>query len=177
MGRWVVVVLLFVSVLHCTVCIQAACLHGLLLWHTTMHVMVQSPQHRCLHNTHTVHRTQHRTQKQQYPHTCHTQKNTYKTHTTNRYVFCRQRQDERLRRGAEQKAVVVLSEHAYSSVLRPLSQHVGPLFFNEGVGALQQVRGGGRVACCVCITIYIHAHSNIHITPPPLTHTSNASGV
>lgn len=56
-----------------------------------------------------------------------------------RYVFCRQRQDERLRRGAEQKSVVVLSEHPFSSVLGPLSQHLGPLFFNDGVGALQAV--------------------------------------
>lgn len=54
-------------------------------------------------------------------------------------MFCRQRQDERLRRGAEQKSVVVLSEHPFSSILGPLSQHLGPLFFNDGVGALQAV--------------------------------------
>lgn len=55
------------------------------------------------------------------------------------YVFCRQRQDERLRRGAEQKSVVVLSELPYSSVLRPLSQYVGPFYFNHGAAALEQV--------------------------------------
>lgn len=54
-------------------------------------------------------------------------------------MFCRQRQDERLRRGAEQKSVVVLSEQPFSSVLGPLSQHLGPLYFNDGVGALQAV--------------------------------------
>ena len=59
-------------------------------------------------------------------------------HPPSRYVFCRQRQDEQLRRGAEQKSVVILSEHpGLSSVLSPLSQHLGPLFFNDGVGALQ----------------------------------------
>ena len=39
-----------------------------------------------------------------------------------RYVFCRQRQDDSLRRGAEQHSLVLLSEHPYSSVLVPLCQ-------------------------------------------------------
>ena len=56
-----------------------------------------------------------------------------------RFVFCRQRWDERLKRGGEQKSVVVVSAHPYSSVLGPLSQHAGPLYFNTGVSALQQV--------------------------------------
>ncbi|KAK9810174.1 hypothetical protein WJX72_006112 [[Myrmecia] bisecta] len=55
------------------------------------------------------------------------------------FVFCRQRQDERLKRGGEQKSVVVLSRFPYSSVLGPLSQYVGPLYFNQGSTALQQV--------------------------------------
>ncbi len=56
-----------------------------------------------------------------------------------RFVFCRQRWDERLKRGGEQKSVAVLSAHPFSSVLGPLSQHAGPLYFNHGVSALQTV--------------------------------------
>lgn len=58
-----------------------------------------------------------------------------------RFVFCRQRQDERLRRGGEQKSVVVLSMYPYSSVLGPLCQFAGPLFFNHGENALEEVGG------------------------------------
>ena len=57
-----------------------------------------------------------------------------------RFVFCRQRQDEKLRRGGEQKSVVVLSMYPYSSVLSPLSQFAGPLYFNSGPEALEDVR-------------------------------------
>ena len=56
-----------------------------------------------------------------------------------RFVFCRQRQDDRLRRGGEQKSVVVLSELPLSSLLTPLSRFLGPLVFAYGVDALQQV--------------------------------------
>ncbi len=45
-----------------------------------------------------------------------------------------------MRRGGEQKSVVVLSQQPYSSVLAPLSQYAGPLYFNEGPEALQLVR-------------------------------------
>ncbi|GAB4820709.1 hypothetical protein N2152v2_007755 [Parachlorella kessleri] len=55
------------------------------------------------------------------------------------FVFCRQRQDERLRRGGEQKSVVVLSELPLSSLLTPLSRFLGPLVLAYGVDALQQV--------------------------------------
>jgi hypothetical protein len=55
------------------------------------------------------------------------------------FVFCRQRQDERLRRGGEQKSVVLLSMYPYSSVLSPLCQYAGPLFFNYGHEALAEV--------------------------------------
>ncbi|RDY06474.1 Protein DENND6A, partial [Mucuna pruriens] len=41
------------------------------------------------------------------------------------YVFNRQRHDERLKRGGEQKSVVILSYNPYSSVFRPLLQIVG----------------------------------------------------
>lgn len=55
------------------------------------------------------------------------------------FVFCRQRQDERLRRGGEQKSVIVLSEQPYSSALIPLAQYAGPLYFNNGQSALEEV--------------------------------------
>ena len=62
-----------------------------------------------------------------------------------RFVFCRQRSDERLKRGGEQKSVAVLSSLPYSSVLTPLSQHAGPVYFNKGPSALQQV--GAPMSC------------------------------
>ncbi|KAL0020793.1 hypothetical protein WJX79_003522 [Trebouxia sp. C0005] len=55
------------------------------------------------------------------------------------FVFCRQRQDEKLRRGGEQKSVVVLSEQPYSSALIPLAQYAGPLYFNIGQTAMEEV--------------------------------------
>lgn len=51
----------------------------------------------------------------------------------------RQRQDERLRRGGEQKSVVILSERPYSCVFKPLVQIAGPLYFDIGARALEQV--------------------------------------
>ncbi|MQL82515.1 hypothetical protein Taro_015004 [Colocasia esculenta] len=57
------------------------------------------------------------------------------------YVFNRQRQDERLKRGGEQKSVVILSPRPYSSVFRPLLQILGPLCFDIGKRALQLVAG------------------------------------
>ncbi|CAK9223199.1 unnamed protein product [Sphagnum troendelagicum] len=55
------------------------------------------------------------------------------------FVFNRQRQDERLRRGGEQKSMVILSERPYSSVFKPLVQIAGPLYFDIGSRALEQV--------------------------------------
>ncbi|KAJ8773096.1 hypothetical protein K2173_028273 [Erythroxylum novogranatense] len=55
------------------------------------------------------------------------------------YVFNRQRHDERLKRGGEQKSVVVLSHSPYSSVFRPLLQIMGPLYFDIGKKALEHV--------------------------------------
>ncbi|KAF8378481.1 hypothetical protein HHK36_029823 [Tetracentron sinense] len=55
------------------------------------------------------------------------------------YVFNRQRQDERLKRGGEQKSVVILSHCPYSSVLRPLIQILGPLYFDIGKKALEHI--------------------------------------
>lgn len=55
------------------------------------------------------------------------------------FVFNRQRHDERLKRGGEQKSVVILSHRPYSSVFRPLLQIVGPLFFDIGKKALEHI--------------------------------------
>lgn len=55
------------------------------------------------------------------------------------YVFNRQRHDERLKRGGEQKSVVILSHSPFSSVFRPLLQIVGPLFFDIGKKALEHI--------------------------------------
>lgn len=55
------------------------------------------------------------------------------------YVFNRQRHDERLRRGGEQKSVVILSHTPYSSVFRPLLQIIGPLYFDIGKKALEHI--------------------------------------
>lgn len=55
------------------------------------------------------------------------------------FVFCRQRQDERLARGGDQRAVVVISEHPFSGILRPLAQLVGLEYFNGGAKALESI--------------------------------------
>lgn len=55
------------------------------------------------------------------------------------YVFNRQRQDGNLPRGSEQKSVVALTPHPYSSVFRPLLQILGPLCFDLGPAALRLV--------------------------------------
>lgn len=55
------------------------------------------------------------------------------------YVFNRQRHDERLKRGGEQKSVVILSHSPYSSVFRPLLQIMGPLYFDVGKKAIEHI--------------------------------------
>lgn len=55
------------------------------------------------------------------------------------FVFNRQRHDERLKRGGEQKSVVILSHSPYTSVFRPLLQIMGPLYFDVGSKALNYV--------------------------------------
>ncbi|CAK9147800.1 unnamed protein product [Ilex paraguariensis] len=55
------------------------------------------------------------------------------------FVFNRQRHDERLKRGGEQKSVVILSHSPYSSVFRPLLQIMGPLYFDIGKKALDYI--------------------------------------
>ncbi|KAF9618240.1 hypothetical protein IFM89_000875 [Coptis chinensis] len=55
------------------------------------------------------------------------------------YVFNRQRQDERLKRGGEQKSVVILSHSPFLSVFRPLLQILGPLYFDLGKKALEHM--------------------------------------
>ncbi|KAL9250542.1 DENND6A-like protein, partial [Drosera capensis] len=51
----------------------------------------------------------------------------------------KQRHDERLKRGGEQKSVVILSHSPYSNVFRPLLQNMGPLFFDKGKKALEHI--------------------------------------
>ena len=58
---------------------------------------------------------------------------------TCRFVFCRQRQDERLKRGGEQKSVVILSEAPYSGMLQQLLLLIGPHYFGAGPAALVKV--------------------------------------
>ena len=65
-----------------------------------------------------------------------------------RFVFCRQRQDQKLRRGGEQKSVVVLSIQPYSSVLGQLSQFAGSMYFNHGPEALEEARLATWSAVC-----------------------------
>eukprot|EP00271_Cylindrocystis_brebissonii_P004989 TRINITY_DN16946_c0_g1_i1.p1 TRINITY_DN16946_c0_g1~~TRINITY_DN16946_c0_g1_i1.p1 ORF type:complete len:1092 (+),score=172.53 TRINITY_DN16946_c0_g1_i1:268-3276(+) len=55
------------------------------------------------------------------------------------FVFNRQRHDERLKRGGEQKSVVILTERPYSAVFQPLVQIAGPLYFDTGPRALEQI--------------------------------------
>lgn len=55
------------------------------------------------------------------------------------FVFNRQRHDERLKRGGEQKSVVILSQNPFSSVFRPLLQIMGPLYFDVGKKALEHI--------------------------------------
>ena len=55
------------------------------------------------------------------------------------FVFNRQRHDERLRRGGEQKSVVILSHNPYSTVFKPLLQIMGPLYFDIGKKALEHI--------------------------------------
>ncbi|XP_058227188.1 uncharacterized protein LOC131335722 isoform X2 [Rhododendron vialii] len=55
------------------------------------------------------------------------------------FVFNRQRHDERLKRGGEQKSVVILSHSPYSGVFKPLLQIMGPLYFDIGNKALERI--------------------------------------
>lgn len=57
------------------------------------------------------------------------------------YVFNRERHDERLRRGGDQKSVVILSRDPFSAVFRPLLQIMAPLYFDVGKKALEHVAG------------------------------------
>lgn len=70
-------------------------------------------------------------------------KNHYNSRYLYGFVFNRQRHDERLKRGGEQKSVVILSHSPYSCVFRPLLQIMGPLYFDIGKKAL------AHIASCV----------------------------
>ncbi|XP_024525633.1 protein DENND6A [Selaginella moellendorffii] len=54
------------------------------------------------------------------------------------FVFNRQRYDAKLKRGGEQKSVLVLSELPLYCVFKPLVELLGPLYFESGVAALEQ---------------------------------------
>jgi len=54
------------------------------------------------------------------------------------FVFCRQRRDPALRRGGDQRSVVVLSEQPYSATLAPLARAVAAAYFNSGVSGLER---------------------------------------
>ena len=55
------------------------------------------------------------------------------------FVFCRQRQDERLVRGVDRRAVVVVTPYPFSGVLRPLSTYLGAVYFAEGTEGIERV--------------------------------------
>ncbi|PRW56114.1 DENND6A-like [Chlorella sorokiniana] len=55
------------------------------------------------------------------------------------HVFCRQRHDERLRRGCEQRSVVLLSFLPLLGLLEPLARLVGPAALSYGPDTLQEV--------------------------------------
>lgn len=55
------------------------------------------------------------------------------------FVFCRQRQDEKLVRGGDQRALVLVSEYPFSPILRPLVQIVGLIYFTSGPSALTEI--------------------------------------
>ncbi|PIN05760.1 hypothetical protein CDL12_21695 [Handroanthus impetiginosus] len=65
--------------------------------------------------------------------------NSYNSRFLYGFVFNRQRHDERLKRGGEQKSVVILSYYPYTSVFRPLLQIMGPLYFDIGSKALNYI--------------------------------------
>ena len=47
------------------------------------------------------------------------------------YVYARVRQDERMHRGAEQRSIILVSEHPYTSILLPVSSTVGPALLHS----------------------------------------------
>mmetsp|Transcript_12481 Transcript_12481/g.45494 ORF Transcript_12481/g.45494 Transcript_12481/m.45494 type:complete len:706 (+) Transcript_12481:194-2311(+) len=55
------------------------------------------------------------------------------------YVFCRQRKDQTLQRGGDQKSVVVLTELPFSNVFAALCRIVGPLYFDIGDEAFKEI--------------------------------------
>lgn len=59
-----------------------------------------------------------------------------------RHVFCRQRHDDQLRRGCEQRSVVVLSHLPLMAALEGVARAVGPMALSYGPHALQEVRAG-----------------------------------
>jgi hypothetical protein len=67
------------------------------------------------------------------------ERNTPSTTKLYGFVFCRQRQDESLPRGGEQRSVVVLSPFPISSLLLPFTQHAGCTLLASSSGNLSAV--------------------------------------
>lgn len=94
------------------------------------------------------------------------------------FVLCRQRQDERLRRGGEQLSVVVLSHYPLSAVLSELSKVVGQMYFNDGSRALDLVHQeilswpppcpGAIMQLPLGPTVITATVPMFHLLPPPV---------
>ena len=55
------------------------------------------------------------------------------------YVFSRQRRDERLARGADQRSAVIVSQHPYTSVLQPVAAYAGAALLADFHATAQQL--------------------------------------
>jgi hypothetical protein len=71
-------------------------------------------------------------------------------HMVFRHAFCRQRHDERLRRGCEQKSVVLLSSLPLFGLLEPLARLVGPAALSYGPDVLREVGCSSCASWLVC---------------------------
>ena len=58
--------------------------------------------------------------------------------------------------------MAVLSSMPYSSVLSPLSQHAGPLYFNRGPSALQQVTTALRSVTSLGMVSHHTSHNPLY---------------
>lgn len=107
------------------------------------------------------------------------------------FVFCRQRQDEKLARGGDQRAVVVVADHPFSPMLRPLSQMVGLEYFQGGPGALNEVWEEVKLWAAPCpsklVQLLLKGHTLVAQLPPftifpppapqvPALHSRSSSG-
>jgi hypothetical protein len=54
------------------------------------------------------------------------------------FVFFRQKKDPAAKRGWLQRSLVVLTDHPYLSLWKPLLQQMGPSFFDVGLSILEE---------------------------------------